>query len=158
MNNPYIPCADLTGGLITIDFDINAIEVDEDFAFDMLADMDDVQAGQPLPVNEVAQPLAEAAPVQQVAARLFDALPVSPATREDEFLSDFGIDWVNGSPNEGGDEDLLSHYLGGGLEGLDSNFFLKERNPAQIVMDEAGPSDRRHISLAGRSRLNQRRH
>jgi hypothetical protein len=66
---PFVPCAEFTTepnyDLDTLpDLDGNFVD---DFPFDELDSIDNVQAGQPLALNEAALPLVEAAPVQEAA-------------------------------------------------------------------------------------------
>jgi hypothetical protein len=145
---PFVPCAEINIHLDPLaDFDVNTlVDFDVNAVIDELDSMNNVQAGQPLALNEAALPLVEAAPVQEAApAQYLAAQGVNPATRNDQFLSDLGTAWVDGP--------AVTRDL------KDANVFAYDfevdmemdfpTNPAEQVLNEAGPSDPQAFQSSG---------
>jgi hypothetical protein len=147
---PFVPCAEFTTepnyGLDTLpDLDGNFVD---DFPFDELDSIDNVQAGQPLALNEAALPLVEAAPVQEAApAQYLAAQGVNPATRNDQFLSDLGAAWLDGpaAAEDVGEADISSYDFSTDPGEL----VLNEAGPSELVLNEAGPSDPQAFQSSG---------
>jgi hypothetical protein len=143
---PFVACAELAAELDTLpDLDGNFVD---DFPFDELDGIDNVQSGQPLALNEAALPLVEAAPVQEAApAQYLAAQVVHPATRQDQFLSDLGAAWLDGpaAAEDVGEADISSYDFSTDPGEL----VLNEAGPSELVLNEAGPSDPQAFQSSG---------
>jgi hypothetical protein len=141
-----VACAELAAELDTLpDLDGNFVD---DFPFDELDSINNVQAGQPLALNEAALPLVEAAPVQEAApAQYLAAQAVNPASRDDQFLSDLEVAWLDGpaAAQDVGEADISSYDF----PTDPGELVLNEAGPSELVLNEAGPSDPQAFQSSG---------